>query len=82
VKKSKKSKKIDLNFASLCFTSKQKLLNRSEVKNLKQKKRKNVKKSEKTEAKIIKVKRSEKFEAKRANMSRGRIIGHNRDKKT
>jgi hypothetical protein len=36
VKKSEKSKtseKIDLNFASLCFPSKQKLLNQSEVKN-------------------------------------------------
>ncbi len=38
VKKSDKSKKIDLNFASLCFASKQKLLNRSEAKNLKRKK--------------------------------------------
>ncbi len=36
--KSKKSKKIDLNFASLCFASKQKLLNGREAKNLKQKK--------------------------------------------
>jgi hypothetical protein len=38
VKKSKKSEKIDLNFASLCFASKQNLLNRSEAKNLKRKK--------------------------------------------
>jgi hypothetical protein len=43
-----------LNFASLCFASKQKLLNRSEAKNLKRKKakktkkRKNSKKSEKS----------------------------------
>ncbi len=37
VKKSEKSEKIDLNFASLCFASKQKLLNRSEATNLKQK---------------------------------------------
>ncbi len=36
-KKSEKSKKIDLNFASLCFASKQKLLKRSEEKNLKRK---------------------------------------------
>ena len=33
VKKSDKSEKIDLNFASLCFASKQKLLNGSEAKN-------------------------------------------------
>ncbi len=45
VKKSEKSEKIDLNFASLCFASKQKLLNRSEAKNLKRKKRKKAKKS-------------------------------------
>ncbi len=36
-KKVKKNEKIDLNFASLCFTSKQKLPKWSEVKNLKQK---------------------------------------------
>jgi hypothetical protein len=36
-KKSEKSEKIDLNFASLCFTSKQKLPKWSEAKNLKQK---------------------------------------------
>jgi hypothetical protein len=34
-KKSGKSEKIDVNFASLCFASKQKVLNRSEAKNLK-----------------------------------------------
>jgi hypothetical protein len=34
-----------LNFASLCFASKQKLLNRSEAKNLKQKKQKKAKKA-------------------------------------
>jgi hypothetical protein len=34
----KKSEETDLNFASLCFASKQKLLNRSEAKNLKRKK--------------------------------------------
>ncbi len=45
--KKEKSKKIDLNFASLCFASKQKLLNRSEAKNLKRKKRKKVEKSKK-----------------------------------
>ncbi len=36
-KKVKKSEKIDLNFASLCFTSKQKLLKWSEAKTLKRK---------------------------------------------
>ena len=49
--KSEKNEKIDLNFASLCFTSKQKLLNRSGAKNFKrkkaEKKQKNVKKCEK-----------------------------------
>jgi hypothetical protein len=39
-KLSKKNEKIDLNFASLCFASKQKLLNRSEAKNFKRKKAK------------------------------------------
>ena len=34
---SEKSEKIDLNFASLCFTSKQKLSKWSEAKNLKRK---------------------------------------------
>jgi hypothetical protein len=43
VKKSEKSEKIDLNFASLCFASKQKSLNRSEAKNLKRKKHKKTK---------------------------------------
>jgi hypothetical protein len=42
--KSEKNEKIDLNCALLCFASKQKLLNRSEAKNLKRKK---AKKSEK-----------------------------------
>jgi hypothetical protein len=37
LKKSEKSEKIDLNFASLRFASKQKLLNRSEAKNLSEK---------------------------------------------
>jgi hypothetical protein len=45
VKKSEKGEKIDLKFASLCFVSKQKLLNRSEAKNLKRKKRRKAKKS-------------------------------------
>jgi hypothetical protein len=45
--KSKKKEKIDLNFASLCFTSKQKLLNRSEVKNLNQNKKKKSEKMQK-----------------------------------
>ncbi len=35
--KMKNSEKIDLNFASLCFASKRKLLKWSEAKNLKQK---------------------------------------------
>ncbi len=47
MKKRKKAKKIDLNFASLCFASKQKLLNRSEAKNLKRKKAKKAKKKRK-----------------------------------
>jgi hypothetical protein len=56
VKKSEKSEeKKNLNFASLCFTSKQKSLNRSKAKNLKRKKRKNAnqkrKKGEKNEKK-------------------------------
>ncbi len=58
MKKSDKSVKIDLNFASLCFASKQKLLNRSEAKNLKRKK---AEKSEKKRAKKRKkVKKSKK----------------------
>ena len=61
-KKSEKSEKIDLNFASLCFVSKQKLLNRSEAKNLKRKKagkskkkREKAKKSEKKRKKAKKL---------------------------
>ena len=57
MKKSDKSEKIDLNFASLCFASKQKLLNQSEAKNLKRKKRK---KAEKSKKKWEKAKKSEK----------------------
>jgi hypothetical protein len=53
VKKSEKSEQIGLNFALLCFASKEKLLNQSEAKNLKRKKekkkRKKVKKSGKCE---------------------------------
>ncbi len=45
--KSEKNEKIDLNFASLCFASKQKLLNRSEAKNLKGKKAKKCDKNSK-----------------------------------
>jgi hypothetical protein len=41
VKKSEKNEKIDLNYALLCFASKQKLLNRSEAKKKTRKKRKN-----------------------------------------
>ncbi len=51
MRKKGENEKIDLNFASLCFASKQKLLNRSEAKNLKRKKtkknEKNAKKCEK-----------------------------------
>jgi hypothetical protein len=39
-KKTEKNRKIDLNFALHCFASKQKLLNRSEAKNLKRNKAK------------------------------------------
>ncbi len=46
-KKVKKKRKIDLNFASICFASKQKLLNGSEAKNLKRKNAKKAKKCEK-----------------------------------
>ena len=42
--KSEKNEKIDLNFASLCFALKQKLLKRSEAKNLKRKKAKKMRK--------------------------------------
>ncbi len=58
-KKSEKNEKIYLNFASLCFPSKQNLLNRSEAKNLKRKNakkmRKIAKKSEKKRKKIEKI---------------------------
>jgi hypothetical protein len=47
VKKSEKNEKIDLNIASLCFASKQKLLNGSEAKNFKQKKAKKCEKKAK-----------------------------------
>ena len=75
VEKSEKNEKIYLNFASLCFASKQKLLNRSEAKNLKRKKLKNRLEfrffaSFCFEAKITKAKRSKKFEAKRREKKR------------
>jgi hypothetical protein len=64
VRKSEKSEtneKIDLNFASLCFTSKQKLLNRSEVKNFKRKKAKKCEKNAKnSEKKVKKAKKAKK----------------------
>ncbi len=47
--KKEKKEKIDLNFASLCFASKRKLLKWSEAKNFK---RKEVKRSEKREMKF------------------------------
>ncbi len=59
--KMEKNENIDLNFASLCFASKQKLLNGSEAKNWKRKKaeksekmRKIAKKSEKKRKKAEK----------------------------
>ncbi len=67
MKKSDKSEKIDLNFASLCFASKQKLLNRSEAKKSKKsgKKRKKAgkkrKKSEESEKKGKKQKKAKKY---------------------
>ena len=76
MKKNEKSEKKDLNFASLCFTSKQKSLNRSKAKNLKRKKRKNAKKNakkaEKTEKseekKRKKVKKNEKIDLNFASL--------------
>jgi hypothetical protein len=69
VKKSDKSEKIDLNFASLCFASKQKLLNRSEVKNLKRKKAEKSKKSGKKAKKSDKkAKKSEKVDLNFASL--------------
>jgi hypothetical protein len=64
-----------LNFTSLCFALKQKLLNRSEAKNLKRKKANKSEKKRKNrlefrfalfrfEAKITQVKQSEKFKVK------------------
>ncbi len=63
MKKSEKSEKIDLNFASLCFASKQKLLNRSEAKNLKRKK--SAKNEKKWEKKQKNAKNSEKKSEKK-----------------
>ncbi len=69
MKKSDKSEKIDLNFASLCFASKQKLLNRSEVKNLKRKKAEKSKKSGKKAKKSDKkAKKSEKVDLNFASL--------------
>jgi hypothetical protein len=51
-----KSEKIDLNFASICFASKQKSLNRGKAKNLKRKKLYNSEKSEKKTKKAKKEK--------------------------
>jgi hypothetical protein len=56
----KKNEKIDFNFASLCFASKQKLLNRSEAKNLKRKKSKKSKKKQKMRKIAKKVKKVKK----------------------
>jgi hypothetical protein len=74
-----------LNFASLCFASKQKLLNQSEAKNLKRKKAGKSEKKRKNilefrfalfrfEAKITKVKRSEKCEAKISEKNKKREV--------
>ncbi len=64
MKKSNKNEKIDLNFASLCSASKQKLLNRSEAKNFKQKKQNKAKKCEK----MLKIaKKGKKANKKRTN---------------
>ena len=57
-KLSEKSEKIYLNFASLCFASQQKLLNRSEAKNIKRKKKR--KKNEKSKKMRKNAKNSEK----------------------
>ena len=66
MKKSEKSEKKDLNFASLCFTSKQKSLNRSKAKNLMRKKRKNAKKNAK------KAEKTEKSEKKRKKVKKAK----------
>jgi hypothetical protein len=64
-----------MNFASLCFASKQKLLNQSEAKLLKRKKAKKAKNRLefrfalfRFEAKITQVKRSEKKRKKRSEI--------------
>ena len=65
MKKSDKSEKIGLNFASRCFASKQKWLNRSEAKNVKWKKAKISGKMRKNIEKMQKIaKKSEKSEKK------------------
>ncbi len=71
--KSEKNEKIDLNFASLCFASKQKLLNRSEAKNLKRKKahkksEKKPKNAKNSEKKWEKVKKSKKIDLNFASL--------------
>ncbi len=59
---------IDLNFALLCFASKQKLLNRSEAKNLKRKNEKMRKNAKNSEKKVKKVKKSEKIDLNFASL--------------
>jgi hypothetical protein len=61
-KKSEKSEKIDMNFASLCLASKQKLLNRSEAENLKRKKTKKTKNAKKAKKKKKGKKRKNRLE--------------------
>jgi hypothetical protein len=58
--KSEKNEKIYLNFASLCFAPKQKLLNRSEAKYLKRKKRKKCQKMRKIAKKSEKKQKKQK----------------------
>jgi hypothetical protein len=53
-------RKKDVNFASLCFTLKQKSLNRSKANNLKRKKTKKKRKKAKKHKKSEKTKKSEK----------------------
>ncbi len=93
MKKSEKNKKIDLNFASLCFASKQKWLNRSEAKNLKRKKalkkRKNAKNSEKKWKKVEKKQKNRlefrfalfRFEAKITQVKRSEKFEAKRSEK-
>ncbi len=57
-----------MNFASLCFASKQKLLNQSEAKNLKRKNEKIVEKAGKKRKKVKKSKKSKKIDLNFASL--------------